>query len=97
MLATPGPASARSRARVVVVLLLDDFAFLHMKGIGDVKRFSVCEPYFRLCGDPSLLTSIVAHHFDAAKRWQNAREELQNGFPPTDQRDLAARWIEGSP
>ena len=35
------PTSARSRARVVVVLLLDDFAFLDMKGIEDVKRFSV--------------------------------------------------------
>jgi len=33
-----------------VVLLLDDFAFLEMKGIEDVKRFSVCQRNFRLCG-----------------------------------------------
>jgi len=32
-----------------VVLLLGDFAFLDMKSIEDVERFSVCEGNFRLC------------------------------------------------
>ena len=80
-----------------MVLLLDDLASLHMKGIEDVKRFSVCERYFSLCGDPSLLTCIVTHYVHPAERRQNAREEIQDGAPPADQRVLATRWIEWSP
>jgi hypothetical protein len=32
---------------------------LDMKGIEDVKRFSVCQPNFCLCGDPSPFTGCV--------------------------------------
>ena len=75
------PGSTSGRARVVVVLLLDDFAFLEMKGIEDGERFSVCERNSRLCGDPSSLTSKVTHHFHTAERGQYACEEIQDGFP----------------
>lgn len=64
-----------------MVLLLDDFAFLEMKGIEDGERFSVCERNSRLCGDPSSLTSKVTHHFHTAERGQYACEEIQDGFP----------------
>ena len=103
-LAKCGPAlfsdlrtSTRSRARVVMVLLLDDFAFADVKGIQDVKRLPVCERNFRLCRDPSRLTCIVPHHFDAAERRQNARKEIQDGSSSADQRALTARWIERGP
>src|SRR5262245_1501371 len=80
-----------------MVLLLDDFTVLDMKGIEDVKRFSVCERNFPLRGDPSGLTCIVTHHFHAAERGQYACEEIKDCFPSANQCALAARWIERSP
>src|SRR5215470_2755437 len=96
-LAQGAPASARSRARVVMVLLLDDFAFLDTKGVEGIKRFSVGQYNFRLCRDPSLLTGIVTHDFHIAERGQYACEEIKDGFPSANQCVLAARWIERSP
>src|SRR5215468_3890809 len=79
------PTSTRGRARVVVVLLLEDFALLNIKGIEDVKSFSVCQRNLRLCGNPSRLTGIVAHHFHAAERGQNTCEEIKDRAPPANQ------------
>jgi len=63
-----------------VVLLLDDFAFLNMKSIEDVKRFSVGERYFRLRGDPSRLTCIVTQHFHAAAERRQKLRKAQEGL-----------------
>ena len=80
-----------------MVLLLGDYAFLEMKGVEGVERFSVCERNFRLCGDPSSIASTVTHHFHTAERGQYAGEEIQDGFPSANQCAFAARWIERCP
>jgi len=72
-----------------VVLLLADFGFLDMKGIEDVRRFSVCQRHVRLCGDPSSLTGIVTHHFHTAERGQDACEEIKDGLRPANEGALA--------